>query len=54
MKKLREKCEIKKKITPHSMRRTFATKLNHEGATTNDIMGAMGHSHVQTTIGYIK
>ena len=53
MKKLREKCGIPKHLTPHSMRRTFATKLSKEGANLLTIKNAMGHSNIKTTLNYI-
>jgi integrase/recombinase XerD len=44
---------IKKKITPHTFRRSFATLLNGKGARLTTIQKLLGHSHLNTTAGYI-
>ena len=48
-----EKAEIKKKITPHTFRRSFATLLNGKGARLTTIQKLLGHSHLNTTANYI-
>jgi site-specific recombinase XerD len=45
--------EIKKHITPHTFRRSFATLLYQKGAQLITIQKLLGHSSVQTTEGYI-
>ena len=40
-------------VTPHSARHTFAQRLDRAGATLPEIAALMGHSNVQTTMGYI-
>ena len=44
---------IKKKISPHTFRRSFATLLYQKGAQLMTIQKLLGHSSVQTTEGYI-
>jgi integrase/recombinase XerD len=41
-------------ITPHTMRRTFATNLVEDGVNMGVIQRAMGHSNISTTMGYAK
>jgi len=45
--------QIKKNITPHTFRRSFATLLYQKGAQLMTIQRLLGHSSVQTTEGYI-
>ena len=51
---IREKAKIEKKITPHTLRRTYATtwyyENNHDIKTLRD---NMGHASIKTTIEYI-
>lgn len=44
---------IKKKITPHTFRRSFATLLNEKGAKLTTIQKLLGHSQITTTAHYI-
>ena len=44
---------IKKKITPHTFRRSFATLLNSRGCKLTTIQKLLGHSHITTTASYI-
>jgi len=46
--------QIKKKITPHTFRRSFATLLYQNGAQLLTIQKLLGHSSVQTTEKYIQ
>ncbi len=41
-------------ITPHSLRRTFATKLKQLGVAIDTISRYLGHSSVLTTVGYFN
>lgn len=47
------KAQIKKKITPHTFRRSFATLLYQKGAQLMTIQRLLGHASVQTTENYI-
>ncbi len=38
----------------HSGRRSFATNLLQRGADVKSLQHLMGHSHVQTTLGYVE
>ena len=44
---------IKKKISPHTFRRSFATLLNSKGARLTTIQKLLGHSNLETTASYI-
>ncbi|KLL05195.1 MAG: tyrosine recombinase XerC [Mycoplasmataceae bacterium RV_VA103A] len=44
---------IKKKITPHTFRRSFATLLNNRGCNLTTIQKLLGHSQITTTANYI-
>ena len=44
---------IKKKITPHTFRRSFATLLNSRKCNLTTIQKLLGHSHITTTANYI-
>ena len=48
-----KQAQIKKKITPHTFRRSFATLLYQKGAQLMTIQRLLGHASVQTTEGYI-
>ncbi|CAI2162252.1 13535_t:CDS:2 [Funneliformis geosporum] len=45
--------QIKKNITPHSFRRSFATLLNNKGTSLTTIQKLLGHSNIETTSNYI-
>lgn len=48
-----KKAGIKKKITPHTLRRSFATDLYNKGGKLETIQKQLGHSSVETTMSYI-
>ncbi|CAG8724095.1 4147_t:CDS:1, partial [Ambispora leptoticha] len=47
------KAGIKKLITPHTFRRSFATLLHNQGTQLTTIQKLLGHSHLTTTANYI-
>ena len=48
-----KKAGIKKHITPHTFRRSFATLLNSSECNLTTIQKLLGHSHITTTASYI-
>ncbi len=48
-----EKSGIKKNITPHTFRRSFATLLNKKQVRLTTIQQLLGHTDINTTVAYI-
>ena len=53
IKKRTKKAGINKNITPHTLRRSFATNLYNKGGKLETIQKQLGHSSVETTMSYI-
>ncbi len=49
-----KKAGIKKKVSPHTLRHTFASQLVKNGADVVAVQKMLGHADLSTTQGYIK
>ena len=49
-----KKAGIKKKVTPHTFRHTFATELIRNGANITAVRNMLGHSYLSATNIYIR
>ncbi len=49
LRRLKERAGIEKKITPHQLRHTYATRLMEKGAELVDIQALLGHANPSTT-----
>lgn len=45
-------CDLEGVATPHVLRHCYATHLLNGGSNIRDVQQAMGHAHVETTMGY--
>lgn len=56
MEKARKQCEAltEKAITPHDLRRTFATIMHERGMTARELQVVLGHANMATTELYIR
>ena len=49
-----ERARIKKKVSPHILRHTFAVTYLHKQGNVRALQGILGHSHIQTTDMYLN
>jgi len=54
VKKVAERTETMKKVSPHVLRHTFAVCYLHKGGNIRALQGILGHSHIQTTDVYLN
>lgn len=54
VKKVAEKANITKPVSPHVLRHTFAVCYLHKGGNVRALQGILGHSHIQTTDYYLN
>ncbi len=48
-----KKAKINKKVTPHTLRHTFATHLIENGYAVTDVQPLLGHNRLDTTMTYV-
>ena len=54
IRKIRERAEINKSISPHVIRHTTATHALHNGMSIDEISMLLGHDNIETTMIYAK
>jgi site-specific recombinase XerD len=48
-----ERAKIRKRVSPHTLRHTFATNMLRAEARVEDVQKMLGHSKIETTLIYI-
>ncbi len=48
-----DKAGLSVKVTPHVLRHTFATHAHGAGAAARDLQAVLGHTKLETTMGYL-
>ena len=48
-----QKAGLEGTVTPHHLRHAYATHAMQQGAYVRDVQVAMGHAHLETTMGYL-
>ncbi len=54
VRKAADKAGLSVKVTPHVLRHTFATHAHHAGAAARDLQAVLGHTKLETTMGYLE
>lgn len=54
VKRIADRANIMKKVSPHVLRHTFAVVYLHKGGNLRALQGILGHSHIQTTDKYLN
>lgn len=49
-----DKAGLSVKVTPHVLRHTYATHAHHAGAAARDLQVILGHTRLETTMGYLE
>jgi len=45
---------LRERVTPHTLRHSYATHAHREGASPRDLQELLGHGHLDTTMRYLS